>query len=155
MLIGLIIVIALIALVSWGTKVEAPANGGVAYDGKTDNTFMITNGLTAEIITQGEGTESKIGDTVSVHYTGWLTDGTQFDSSVDRSQPFSFTIGAGEVISGWEQGVVGMKVGEKRKLTIAPELGYGQRGVYGQGGTKEIIPTNATLVFDIELLSVN
>ena len=128
---------------------EAPANGKATNSREEENAFMITEGLMAEIITQGDGTVSKTGDNVSVHYTGWLVDGTKFDSSVDRGIPFTFTIGAGDVISGWEQGVVGMKVGEKRKLTIAPELAYGDRGA------GNVIPPNATLVFEIELLSIN
>ena len=81
-------------------------------------------------------------------YTGWLTNGTKFDSSVDRRDPFSFPIGAGKVIRGWDEGVAGMKVGGKRKLTIPPQLGYGARGAGG------VIPPNATLVFDVELLEV-
>jgi peptidylprolyl isomerase/FKBP-type peptidyl-prolyl cis-trans isomerase FkpA len=97
----------------------------------------------------GTGAEAVTGKSVSVHYTGWLTDGTKFDSSKDRGQPFSFQIGAGQVIKGWDQGVVGMKVGGIRKLTIPPELGYGARGAGG------VIPPNATLVFEVELLGVN
>jgi FKBP-type peptidyl-prolyl cis-trans isomerase len=96
----------------------------------------------------GTGEVAKIGQTVSVHYTGWLTNGTKFDSSVDRGQPFSFPLGAGRVIKGWDEGVQGMKVGGKRKLTIPSNLGYGARGAGG------VIPANATLVFDVELLSV-
>jgi peptidylprolyl isomerase/FKBP-type peptidyl-prolyl cis-trans isomerase FkpA len=97
----------------------------------------------------GTGAEAVTGSTVSVHYTGWLTDGTKFDSSKDRGQPFSFQIGSGQVIKGWDQGVTGMKVGGIRKLTIPPELGYGARGAGG------VIPPNATLVFEVELLGVN
>jgi len=99
--------------------------------------------------TVGTGTEAKNGDRVNVHYTGWLTDGTKFDSSKDRGQPFAFTLGAGEVIPGWDQGVVGMKVGGKRTLTIPPDLGYGAQGAGG------VIPPNATLVFEVELVSVD
>ena len=96
----------------------------------------------------GTGPEIKAGQTAVVHYTGWLTDGTKFDSSKDRGQPFSFRLGAGQVIQGWDQGVQGMKVGGKRKLTIPPQLGYGAKGAGGA------IPPNATLVFEVELLDI-
>jgi FKBP-type peptidyl-prolyl cis-trans isomerase FkpA len=96
----------------------------------------------------GTGAEALAGKTVSVHYTGWLTDGTKFDSSKDRGQPFSFPLGAGRVIKGWDEGVAGMKVGGKRTLVIPPELGYGARGAPGA------IPPNATLKFEVELLDV-
>lgn len=102
-----------------------------------------------EDLVVGTGVEAERGDTVTVHYTGWLTDGTKFDSSVDRGQPFSFILGAAQVISGWEIGVLGMKEGGTRKLTIPPHLGYGERGAGG------VIPPNATLVFEVELLKVN
>jgi FKBP-type peptidyl-prolyl cis-trans isomerase len=101
-----------------------------------------------EDLVQGKGPEAVRGKTVEVHYTGWLTDGKKFDSSVDRGEPFSFRLGAGEVIEGWDRGVAGMKVGGKRKLTLPPELGYGARGA------PPAIPPNATLVFEVELLSV-
>jgi peptidylprolyl isomerase/FKBP-type peptidyl-prolyl cis-trans isomerase FkpA len=104
--------------------------------------------LIIEDITVGEGAEAVSGQRVSVHYTGWLTDGTKFDSSKDRNEPFDFPLGRGHVIQGWDQGVVGMKVGGSRKLTIPPEMGYGARGAGG------VIPPNATLVFDVELLAV-
>jgi len=96
----------------------------------------------------GTGTEAVAGKTVTVHYTGWLTDGKKFDSSADRKEPFVFTLGAGRVMKGLDEGVAGMKVGGKRKLTIPPELGYGARG---SGG---FIPPNATLVVEVELLGV-
>jgi len=96
----------------------------------------------------GNGNSAAAGQRVSVHYTGWLTDGKKFDSSKDRGQPFMFALGRGEVIRGWDEGVSGMKVGGKRKLTIPPELGYGARGAGG------VIPPNATLVFEVELLAV-
>jgi FKBP-type peptidyl-prolyl cis-trans isomerase FkpA len=105
--------------------------------------------LMIEKLQDGTGTEATPGKMVSVHYTGWLTNGTKFDSSLDRGTPFSFVLGAGSVIAGWDQGVSGMKVGEKRKLTIPPELGY------GENGAGSIIPPNATLVFEVELLEVN
>jgi len=105
------------------------------------------SGLKIEDLKVGDGQEAKKGDTVEVHYTGWLTDGTKFDSSVDRGQPFDFRLGAGQVIRGWDEGVEGMKVGGKRKLTIPPELGYGARGIGP-------IPPNSTLVFDVELLGI-
>jgi FKBP-type peptidyl-prolyl cis-trans isomerase FkpA len=96
----------------------------------------------------GTGTEAQAGKTVSVHYTGWLLDGTKFDSSKDRNQPFSFPLGGGQVIKGWDEGVAGMKVGGKRTLVIPPDLGYGARGAGG------VIPPNATLKFEVELLDV-
>jgi len=106
-------------------------------------------GMKVEILQQGSGTVAKSGDTVTVNYVGTLQDGTKFDSSIDRGQPFQFTLGQNSVIQGWELGVAGMKVGEKRRLTIPPELGYGSAGAGG------VIPPNATLIFEIDLLSIN
>jgi len=97
----------------------------------------------------GDGDEAVAGQTVEVHYTGWLVDGTKFDSSLDRDQTFSFKLGAGQVIAGWDQGVTGMKIGGARKLTIPPEMGYGERGAGG------VIPPNATLVFKVELIGLS
>ena len=104
--------------------------------------------LLIEDLVVGQGDEAKPGRTVDVHYTGWLTDGKKFDSSVDRGTPFSFPLGGGRVIKGWDQGVAGMKIGGKRKLTIPSDLAYGDRGAAG------VIPPGATLVFEVELLGV-
>jgi len=106
------------------------------------------SGLQYQILKEGNGAVAKAGDHVSVHYTGWLMDGTKFDSSVDRNMPFEFNLGAHQVISGWDEGVAGMKIGEKRVLIIPPELGYGSRGAGG------VIPPNATLKFEVELLGI-
>ncbi len=104
--------------------------------------------LKSEDIKVGTGAEAKSGKRVTVHYVGTLTNGSKFDSSRDRNEGFDFTLGAGDVIQGWDQGVAGMKVGGVRKLTIPPELGYGPRGY------PPVIPPNATLVFEVELLDV-
>jgi len=109
----------------------------------------VSSTLIIEDLVEGTGTEAIAGKEVTVHYTGWLLDGAKFDSSKDRSQPFSFPLGAGHVIKGWDQGVQGMKVGGSRKLTIPAELGYGARGAGG------VIPPNAVLVFEVELLQVD
>lgn len=109
---------------------------------------LTDSGLKYEDLVAGDGQAAMAGQMVSVHYTGWLTDGTKFDSSLDRDEPFQFSLGRGQVIRGWDEGVAGMQVGGKRKLTIPPQLGYGR---YGAGG---VIPPNATLVFEVELLEV-
>lgn len=105
--------------------------------------------LKIEDIKIGTGPEVKSGDTVTIHYSGTLEDGTKFDSSYDRKTPFETQIGVGQVIKGWDEGVPGMKVGGKRKLTIPPELGY------GSSGAGDVIPPNATLIFEVELVSIN
>ena len=107
------------------------------------------SGLVIEEVLVGEGAEVRAGQMVSVHYTGWLTDGTKFDSSKDRNEPFEFPLGARHVIAGWDEGVQGMKIGGTRKLTIPAALGYGARGAGG------VIPPNATLVFEVELLGLD
>ena len=107
------------------------------------------NGLKIEILREGKGEKVKSGDSVSVNYIGRLEDGTKFDSNFDRGVPFNFKIGAGQVIKGWDIGVLGMKIGEKRKLIIPPDLAYGTRGIPGA------IPPNATLIFEVELLKID
>ncbi len=147
---------------------EAPTEATTGTDttadnGKTEMTqetpdaepFEIAPGLSARILRSGEGRVAASGDLATVHYTGWLFDDTQpenrgakFDSSLDRGQPFPFPLGAGRVIQGWDRGVEGMTIGELRELTIAPEMGYGERGA------GNAIPPGATLVFEVELLEL-
>ena len=138
---------------------EAPvveANEDTAVtDAQDTEVFEITTGLSAKILRAGDGQAAQAGDIVVVHYTGWLYDetaennrGTKFDSSVDRNEHFSFPLGAGRVIKGWDQGVEGMATGEVRELTIAPEMGYGERGA------GNVIPPGATLVFEVELFEL-
>jgi FKBP-type peptidyl-prolyl cis-trans isomerase len=111
-------------------------------------TSKTPSGLTIEDLVLGEGAAATSGQSVTVHYTGWLVNGSKFDSSKDRNNPFVFHLGAGQVIRGWDEGLQGMQVGGTRKLTIPPELGYGARGAGGA------IPPNATLVFEVELLGI-
>lgn len=106
------------------------------------------SGLIIETLATGSGPTAKSGDKVSVHYTGWLTNGTKFDSSRDRNEPFSFRLGAGQVIPGWDEGVAGMQPGGKRRLTVPAQLAYGTRGAGG------VIPPNAVLIFEVELLAI-
>jgi FKBP-type peptidyl-prolyl cis-trans isomerase FkpA len=108
----------------------------------------LPSGLKYQDVTQGQGSEAVAGRAVTVHYTGWLPDGKKFDSSRDHGQPFTFTLGAGQVIAGWDQGVEGMRVGGRRKLVIPPDLGY------GAAGAPPDIPAAATLVFEVEVLEV-
>jgi FKBP-type peptidyl-prolyl cis-trans isomerase FkpA len=110
------------------------------------STITTASGLQYEEVRVGTGAAARAGQNVVVHYTGWLTDGRKFDSSLDRAQPFTFGLGAGQVIAGWDEGVEGMQVGGLRKLTIPPQLGYGE---FGAGG---VIPPNATLIFEVELI---
>ncbi|HMO21597.1 MAG TPA: FKBP-type peptidyl-prolyl cis-trans isomerase, partial [Candidatus Melainabacteria bacterium] len=126
---------------------EQPAPVSTPQDGNGKKVTTET-GLQYEEIVEGTGKSPKPGDSVTVHYTGWLTDGTKFDSSVDRGQPFQFSIGQGQVIRGWDEGVMTMKVGGKRKLTIPPNLAY------GDAGAGDRIPPGSTLVFDVELIDV-
>lgn len=125
-------------------------SNGFAQETQKGKTMKTASGLEYEVLKEGTGDEAKAGKKVTVHYTGWLkSNGKKFDSSVDRGEPFVFGLGAGMVIKGWDEGVAGMKIGEKRKLTIPPDLGYGARGAGG------VIPPNADLIFEVELLKIN
>ncbi len=127
-------------------------DNNIEVEGESEETEIKGLGLNIEVIQEGAGEqdETKNGDILSVHYTGTLLDGTKFDSSLDRGEPFTFTIGAGQVIKGWDFGLLEMKIGEKRKLTIPAELGYGERGTANGS-----IPPNAMLIFEVELLKIN
>ena len=143
----LVIVIAVILIAGYFLFKKAPIINQNTMENNTE-------GLKIETFAEGSGEGAKSGDTVTVNYTGMLTDGTAFDSNVDPKfkhvQPFALTLGENRVIQGWELGLLGMKVGEKRKLTVSPELGYGSTGAGGG-----LIPPNATLIFEVELLKIN
>jgi FKBP-type peptidyl-prolyl cis-trans isomerase len=143
-LVPLFILLALAAAASG--RAQADTSSPTKVTGKPKTT---SSGLQYWDIVVGTGATAVAGKPVKVHYTGWLTNGKKFDSSVDRGQPFVFPLGGGQVIKGWDEGVAGMKVGGKRQLRIPPELGYGARGAGGA------IPPNATLIFDVELLEVS
>lgn len=154
--IGLIILIVLAGFLILNKSDKKTVDNSTPADKKTENTKMDTTinnstdsgKLIIEDIKVGEGKEAKSGDTVVMNYKGTLVDGTKFDSSYDRNQPFTTKIGVGQVIKGWDEGVPGMKIGGKRKLTIPPDLGYGSAGAGG------VIPPNATLIFEVELLDI-
>jgi FKBP-type peptidyl-prolyl cis-trans isomerase FkpA len=135
--------------VAAGGTSSGAASGGATSTGASAQEVTLPDGLKMQDLKVGDGAIAEDGSTVQVHYTGWLTNGTKFDSSVDRGTPFSFRLGTGQVIRGWDEGVKGMRVGGKRKLTIPPSLGYGDRGA------GDVIPPGATLLFDVELLSVH
>jgi FKBP-type peptidyl-prolyl cis-trans isomerase FkpA len=140
----------LIACGGSADRTSSAAKGGFSASLGVDTTAMTKtpSGLRYQDVTVGEGKTATPGHPVSVHYTGWLPNGEKFDSSRDRKEPFTFTVGAGEVIAGWDEGVAGMKVGGKRKLVIPADLGYGTAGAPPE------IPPGATLVFEVELLDV-
>lgn len=140
----IVFVILIIAGIGYYASVSKKDSSGE----KPVITEPASNKLNIETLKEGAGEPAKAGDNLSAHYTGTLLDGNKFDSSRDRGEPFDFTLGAGQVIKGWDQGLVGMKVGEIRKLTIPPELGYGASG-------SGPIPPNSTLIFKVELLKIN
>lgn len=146
-LISFIIIIVVIV----GYFILRPGQDGPKNEEKDqiiNNNSFETQGMKIEILQEGAGAEAKNGDIILAHYIGTLESGVKFDSSIDRGTPFSFELGAGRVIKGWDLGILGMKVGEKRKLTIPPELAYGSNAVGG------VIPANSTLIFEVELMGV-
>ena len=149
-LVALILIVAVaLGLLFFGGTVSKNQNMNQNNNLSSNNSISFDiQGMKVEVLKQGTGAEVKNGDNATVHYVGTFTDGTKFDSSVDRGAPFTFKIGAGMVIKGWDLGVNGMKVGEKRKLTIPYQLGYGEAG-YGP------IPAKSTLIFEVELLGIN
>jgi len=154
LVVAIVAILVLAAAVLWAQT--APKKRVLVVPNTKAPTKVIGDGVKTDSglrywdIKVGTGTVAKDGSHVKVHYTGWLTTGKKFDSSVDAHQPFEFTIGKGDVIKGWDEGVTGMKVGGKRQLRIPPELGYGDSGT--PGGP---IPPDATLIFDIQLLAVS
>lgn len=143
---GVAVALAVVAVLLYGNQLMSLFQAGSTED-NANVAANLSTGVKVEDLVAGTGQVAAAGDSVTVHYVGMLTDGQVFDSSRDRGQPFTFTLGAGEVIRGWDQGVVGMRVGGKRRLTIAPDYAYGNN-VVGP------IPANSTLVFEVELLGV-
>jgi len=147
-------IIIIVIILIFGYQLFSRPPSSPAYTDTNPLSISSTNNsnmdkLIIEDLKIGTGSEVKSGDNIVIHYRGTLTDGTQFDSSYDRGTPFETQIGVGQVIKGWDEGVIGMKVGGTRKLTIPPELGY------GANGAGNVIPPNATLIFEVELVSVN
>ena len=148
-LIAIIVIILVFVIFGGYFLLQKPTNTQPRKEQKISSENSEIQKVKIEILQEGSGEASKTGDLVTVHYIGTLENGAKFDSSIDRGTPFSFTLGQNRVIQGWELGVLGMKVGEKRKLTIPAELGYGSQGA------GELIPPNATLIFEVELLKIN
>lgn len=146
---SLLAALTLVACTSGETPSAPPVTPTSPAPASASNAPRTTSsGLIIETLAAGSGPTAKSGDKVSVHYTGWLTNGTKFDSSRDRNEPFSFRLGAGQVIPGWDEGVAGMQPGGKRRLTVPAHLAYGPRGAGG------VIPPNAVLIFEVELLTI-
>ena len=139
----IVIAVLIIAVISYFAL-----RGRFSSNDVESDLITTASGLQYQELAVGRGEEARDGDKVSVHYSGWLTDGTKFDSSLDGDAPFEFTLGAGMVIQGWDEGIKGMRVGGKRKLIIPPELGYGSRGI------GDVIPPDSTLIFEVELLGI-
>lgn len=149
---SVVILVILILIVVMGFVFLKPQEQFVQEQPALDNLQNINSQITTmqiETLNEGIGEGAKVGDNIAVHYTGTLENGTKFDSSLDRNEVFEYTLGQNRVIQGWEKGLLGMKVGEKRKLVIPPELAYGPNGV------PPVIPPNATLNFEIEMMSIN
>jgi len=144
----IIIVLILVGLVVWGA-IALFKGGGFGMGGNKAGTSFTVEGMTVEVLREGKGKEAQNSDMVTVNYVGTLTNGTKFDSSYDRKRALTFVVGEGKVIKGWDLGLVGMRVDEKRRLTIPAELAYGATGFPAAG-----IPENATLVFEVELLRI-
>lgn len=144
---GIVVVVIILSIGVFNAVFRSTPSESAPLTG-TSMKYANTQGLTVEDITLGNGAEAVPGSVVVAHYTGTLEDGTVFDSSVTRGTPFQFTLGTGQVIRGWDLGIAGMKVGGKRKLTIAPELAYGSRAIGA-------IPADSTLIFEVELLGVS
>jgi peptidylprolyl isomerase/FKBP-type peptidyl-prolyl cis-trans isomerase FkpA len=143
------IIFVIVAVIVIALGINFVKNAGTSQTPTSSPSSYEVQGMKIEILKPGNGEASKNGDRVSVHYVGTLENGNKFDSSRDRQNPFSFILGTGQVIPGWDLGVLGMKLGEQRKLTIPPDLAYGANGVPGA------IPPNATLIFEVELLGIN
>ena len=147
---SIIVIVIILILIVVGIYFLIKPTKQVAQNQQSNSTTFNIQGMKVEILKQGTGEGAKAGDNIVVNYTGTLIDGTKFDSSLNPGrEPFPYTLGQNRVIQGWELGLLGMKVGEKRRLTIPPELGYGAQGAAG------VIPPNATLIFDIDMLSIN
>ena len=144
----ILVIILIVIVVGVYFMVQPKTNKPEPQNIQTSDNYNI-QGMKVEILKQGTGEGAKVGDNIEVHYVGTLLDGTKFDSSVDRNQPFPYTLGQNRVIQGWELGLLGMKVGEKRRLTIPPELAY------GADGRPPVIPQSATLIFEIDMLKIN